>query len=75
MLDRYDYASERINLRFVDPNAAPGLVEDLDLSSEDLARGVVNLSLESGEAISLSEFSEPALTNAIRKLTMSTGKK
>jgi ABC-type uncharacterized transport system involved in gliding motility auxiliary subunit len=75
LLDRYGYASERINLRFIDPNAAPGLVEELELSSEDLARGVVQLSLGSGETISLSAFTEPALTNAIRKLTMSTGKR
>jgi len=75
LLDRYAYASDRIDLRFVDPNAAPGLVESMEISSEDLARGVVRLSLESGEAISLSEFSESVVTNAIRKLAMSTGKK
>ncbi len=74
-LDRYAYASERIKLRFVDPNAAPGLIESLQISTEDLARGLVRLSLESGESISLSEFSESEVTNAIRKLVMSTGKK
>ncbi len=75
LLDRYDYASEQIDLRFVDPNAEPGLVESLEISSDDLARGVVRLSLDTGEALSLTEFSEPAVTNAIRKLSMSTGKK
>ena len=75
LLDRYDFSSDRISLRFVDPNAAPGLVASLEITSEDLARGVVRLELESGEAISLSEFSEPAVTNAIRRLVMSTGKK
>ncbi|HIF93580.1 MAG TPA: hypothetical protein EYQ60_10720 [Myxococcales bacterium] len=75
LLDRYAFASERVDLRFIDPNAAPGLVESLELSSEDLAKGVVRLSLESGDAITLREFSESAVTNAIRKLAMSTGKK
>jgi ABC-type uncharacterized transport system involved in gliding motility auxiliary subunit len=75
LLDRYAYASERIDLRFVDPNAAPGLVDELGLTTEDLARGIVRLSLESGEAITLSEFSEPDVTNALRRLAKSTGKK
>ena len=75
LLDRYDYESKRIHLRFVDPNAEPGLVESLGISSEDLAQGLVRFSLDTGEAISLSEFSESAVTNAIRRLVMSTGKK
>jgi ABC-type uncharacterized transport system involved in gliding motility auxiliary subunit len=75
ILDRYAYASERIDLRFIDPNAAPGLVDELGLTTEDLARGIVRLSLESGDAISLSEFSEPDVTNALRRLAKNTGKK
>ena len=75
LLDRYAYASDRIDLRFVDPNAQPALVEALGISSENLARGAVRLSLESGESTMLSEFSEPAITNALRRLVMSTGKK
>ncbi len=75
LLDRYAYASERIDLEFVDPNSAPALVEDLGISSEDLAKGVVRLSLDSGEATMLSEFSESNVTNALRKLAKSTGKK
>ncbi|MBW2497941.1 MAG: GldG family protein [Deltaproteobacteria bacterium] len=75
LLDRYVYASDRVELRFVDPNSAPGLVEELGLATEDLSRGVVRLELESGEATALTEFSEPAVTNAILKLVKSTGKK
>jgi ABC-type uncharacterized transport system involved in gliding motility auxiliary subunit len=74
LLDRYAYGSERIKLRFIDPNASPGLVEELGITSEDLARGIARFSLDSGEALSLSEFSEPDVTNALRKLVMSTGK-
>ncbi len=75
LLDRYAYASDRIDLSFVDPNSAPGLVQELGLSTEDLAKGLVRLSLSSGEATTLTEFSEPAITNALRKLVKSTGKK
>lgn len=75
LLDRYAYASERIDLDFVDPNAAPGLVDELGLSTEDLARGLVRISLDSGAATTLTEFSEPEVTNAILKLVRSTGKK
>ena len=75
LLDRYAHDSDRINLRFVDPNAEPMLVEELGLATEDLARGIVRLSLESGEATTLSEFSEPDVTNALRRLVKSTGKK
>lgn len=75
LLDRYAYASDRIELRFVDPNAAPGLVDQLGLSTEELAQGVVRLSLESGESTTISKFSEPDITNALLKLVKSTGKK
>ena len=75
LLDRYDYASDRIDLRFVDPNSAPGLIDELELATEDLARGLVRFSIESGEATTLTEFSEPEITNALLKLVKSTGKK
>lgn len=75
LLERYAHRSDRIHLRFVDPNAAPALVEEVGLSSGELARGVVRFSLESGEALSLSKFTEPDVTNALRKLVMSSGKK
>lgn len=75
LLDRYAYASDKIDLSFVDPNSAPGLVQELGLSTEDLAKGVVRISLSSGEATTLTEFSEPAITNALLKLVKSTGKK
>jgi len=75
LLDRYAYESERVQLRFVDPNSAPGLIDELGLSTEALASGLVRLSLDSGDSILVSEFSEPNITNAIRKLAKSTGKK
>ena len=41
LLDRYSFASERVKLRYVDPNAEPGLVDELGLTTEELATGVV----------------------------------
>ena len=75
LLDRYVFASERVKLRYVDPNAEPGLIDALGLTTEELARGVVRFTVSSGESISLSEFSEPDITNALVKLVKSTGKK
>ena len=75
LLDRYAFASPRVDLRFVDPNAAPGLVETLGLGSEDLANGIVHFATESGESTTLQEFSEPDITNALVKLVRSSGKK
>lgn len=76
LLDRYVFANrERIELSFVEPNAAPGLVEELGLGTEELSRGVVRLALSTGEGTTLTEFSEPAITNALQKLVKSKDKK
>ncbi|MEZ4280163.1 MAG: GldG family protein [Myxococcota bacterium] len=80
LLERYAYEGrasgrDRIELAFVDPNEAPGMVEELGLGTDDLARGVVRISLASGEATNLSEFSESAITNALLKLAKSKDKK
>ena len=75
LLDRYSFASERVKLRYVDPNSEPGLVDALGLTTEELATGVVRFTMSSGESTSLSEFSEPDITNALVKLVKSTGKK
>lgn len=76
LLDRYAFENpDRVELAFVEPNDAPGLVEELGLGTEDLARGVVRISLSSGEATTLTEFTEPAVTNALLKLVKSKDKK
>ncbi|MFO0691678.1 MAG: DUF4350 domain-containing protein [Myxococcota bacterium] len=75
LLDRYAFENrERVELAFVEPNDAPGLVEELGLGSEDLARGVVRIALASGEATTLTEFTESAVTNALQKLVKSKDK-
>lgn len=80
LFDRYVHESEafgegRIELAFVDPNEAPGRVEELGLTTDDLAQGIVRISLASGEALNLAEFSESAVTNALMKLVKSKDKK
>ncbi len=79
LLDRYAFASDRVSIRYVDPNDDPLLVEELGLDAEALSRGVIHIALASGEQTSLSEFSaanfEPDVTNALVKLVKSTGKK
>ena len=79
LLDRYAFASERVSVRYVDPNDDPLLVEELGLDTEALSRGVIHIALASGAQTSLSEFSaanfEPDVTNALVKLVKSTGKK
>jgi len=79
LLDRYAFESERVSVRYVDPNDDPLLVEELGLDTEALSRGVIHIELASGEQTSLSEFTgahfEPDVTNALMKLVKSTGKK
>lgn len=75
LLDRYAYASDQVDLRFVEPNAVPQLVLEYGLASEELDGGVARIELASGESTKITEFSEPAITNALLKLVRSTGKK
>ena len=79
LLERYERASDRVAVRFVDPNAEPLLVESLGLDGEALARGLIHVELESGAETTISEFTgahfEPDITNALLKLVRSTGKK
>ena len=79
LLERYDFESDRVEVRFVDPNEDPMLVEELALDAEQLARGLIHIALDSGEQTTVSEFTgahfEPDITNALVKLVQSTGKK
>jgi ABC-type uncharacterized transport system involved in gliding motility auxiliary subunit len=73
LMDRYAYQSDLVTVEYVDPNAMPGLVEDLDLDPDALARGLVRVS--SGEdAVLVDEFGESQLTNALLKLTRQSDK-
>ncbi len=74
LLGRYAYASDRVSLEFLDPNAVPGLVEDLALDPDALARGLLRVST-AADAVVVTEFGEPQITNAVLKLTRDSGKK
>lgn len=79
VLDAYVYESDRVKVRYVDPNDDPMLVETLGITPEELSRGVLHLALESGETRALSEFSserfEPEITSALIKLVKTTDAK
>jgi gliding motility-associatede transport system auxiliary component len=75
LLDRYAFESDRVELRFIDPNSAPVLVDELGLTTDELSRGIVRFEIESGGATNLSEFSESEITNALLKLVRATGSK
>ena len=74
LLARYAHASDRVRIDYVDPNVVPGLVEDLRLDPEALARGLARIEL-AGQAVVVTEFSESALTNALLKLVRGSNKK
>jgi ABC-type uncharacterized transport system involved in gliding motility auxiliary subunit len=74
LLERYDYASERLSARFVDPNRRPDLLEAHGIEAAELARGL--LLVELGEdALRVDSPSEVDITNALVKLTRSGGRK
>jgi len=74
LLARYAHASDRVRLEFLDPNQVPGLVEDLKLDPEALARGLARIEV-GGSAVVVTEFEESSVTNALLKLVRSSGKK
>lgn len=74
LLDRYAYASDRIDVVFIDPNSSPMLVEELDLDPEALAKGL--LRVESGDkSLVVTDLSESGITNGLLKLRRSSSKK
>ncbi len=74
LLDRYAHESERISLVFADPNHRPDLIDAFGIADEDLARGLVRISM--GEAhFDLGEFSESEVTNALLRLTHGEGRR
>ncbi len=74
LLGRYDYASDRVTVEFLDPNAVPGVVQSLGLDPEALARGLMRVSTDT-DAVLVTEFGESPITNALLKLTRDSGKK
>jgi ABC-type uncharacterized transport system involved in gliding motility auxiliary subunit len=73
-LERYEYASPRVKVTFVDPLARPGLVKELGVTESKLGNGVIVVKL-GGEKVEVTELTESALTNALVKLTRGKAKK
>jgi ABC-type uncharacterized transport system involved in gliding motility auxiliary subunit len=75
LLERYRVAApERFHVEFVDPQAQPGRLADLDVEAERLEGGLLHVAIGQ-DSVDVSELSEPALTQAIVKLTRQEQKK
>jgi ABC-type uncharacterized transport system involved in gliding motility auxiliary subunit len=79
LLDRYADASDRIEVRFVDPNVRPDLVEAYQLDAAELARGLILATAgddgASAPAVRITSPSEFEITNALSKLLRETQRK
>lgn len=82
LLARYADASERVDVRFIDPNVRPDLVEAHGLDEAELARGLVLATLSGAAAddgspgaelgaggVRISQTNEFEITNALARLT------
>ena len=68
LLERYDLASEKLTVRFIDPNQRPDLVESHHVDPSDLARGLL-LAVRGDQSVTIRSFDEAEITNALVKLT------
>jgi len=79
LLDRYAHASERLSVRFVDPNVRPDLVEAHALEGDELARGLILATTGGSDAgadgVRITQFSEFDVTNALAKLARPSARK
>jgi ABC-type uncharacterized transport system involved in gliding motility auxiliary subunit len=78
LLDRYAHASARVEVRFVDPNVRPDLVEAHALAQEELAHGLILATRGSGPSAAsarIAKASEFDITNALAKLLRSEERK
>jgi ABC-type uncharacterized transport system involved in gliding motility auxiliary subunit len=73
-LERYQYASPRFKVSFVDPLARPGTVKELGVTESKLGNGLLVVKLGE-EKVEVSDLTESALTNALVKLTRGKAKK
>ncbi|MCZ6464429.1 MAG: Gldg family protein [Proteobacteria bacterium] len=74
LLQMYQFASDRVVLEFADPNARPDLILKYDIDEALLSRGLVRIAL-GDDAVLVSEFTEPKITNALVQLSRSSDKK
>jgi ABC-type uncharacterized transport system involved in gliding motility auxiliary subunit len=75
LLDRYTYASPHFKVDYADPNERPGLLQQYGITPDQLeeGHGLIRMAI-GGNSLEITEVSEPAVTNAMVKLTR-TGEK
>lgn len=75
LLDRYRTAApEKVQVEFVDPQAQPGRLAELDIEAGRLEGGLLYVEI-GAESVHVTELTEVALTQAIVKLTRQEQKK
>jgi ABC-type uncharacterized transport system involved in gliding motility auxiliary subunit len=74
LLDKYQYASERVKVEYADPNARPDLVERCAITPEKIGEGLLFVKIGE-ESVQIEQANEEKLTNAIVKLTRQSHKK
>ncbi len=75
LLERYDQASDRLSVRFVDPNQRPDLIEAHGIEPADLGRGLM-LDVTTGDnSLRVRHIDESQITNTLLKLTRQSGRK
>ena len=74
LLDKYQYASERVKVEYADPNARPDLVERYGVTPEKIGEGLLFVKIGE-ESVQIEQANEEKLTNAIVKLTRQSHKK
>jgi ABC-type uncharacterized transport system involved in gliding motility auxiliary subunit len=75
LLERYSVAApDKFQVEYVDPQAQPGRLAELEVDAERLEGGLLHVKL-GDESVDVKEVSEVALTQAIVKLTRQEQKK
>jgi ABC-type uncharacterized transport system involved in gliding motility auxiliary subunit len=74
LLDRYSFASERVKVEYLDPQAQPGRLREMGIDAERIEGGLLHVSIGE-ESVDLTELTEEDLTNALVKLTRQEQKK
>ncbi len=74
LLDKYQFASDRVKVEFIDPERQPGRLADLEVAPERLAGGLLHVTLGE-ESVEVREVTEEAMTTALVRLSSQDQKK
>jgi ABC-type uncharacterized transport system involved in gliding motility auxiliary subunit len=73
LLERYEYASDRFQVEYADPNERPELLARFEITPESLGQGLLRIAY-GDESVEVQEISEENVTNSMVKLSR-TGEK